>query len=117
MKKAHILDGVALTKFIYWIKNINKKQITEIDAQNKLESFRKMNKYFLYPSFDTIAGSGKNGAIVHYRANKNNNSVIKKKDIFCVTLVVNTDMAQQMLQEQFVFLNQVKILKTFLQKF
>ena len=82
MKKAHILDGVALTKFIYWIKNINKKQITEIDAQNKLEKFRKMNKYFLYPSFDTIAGSGKNGAIVHYRANKNNNSIIKKKDIF-----------------------------------
>ena len=72
MKKAHILDGVALTKFIYWIKNINKKQITEVDAQNKLEKFRRMNKNFLYPSFDTIAGSGKNGAIVHYRANKEN---------------------------------------------
>ena len=70
MKKAHIYDGVALTKFIYWIKNINKKKITEVDAQNKLEKFRKMNKNFLYPSFDTIAGSGKNGAIVHYRANK-----------------------------------------------
>ena len=82
MINVHILDGVALTKFIYWIKNINKKQITEVDAQNKLEKFRKMNKNYLYPSFDTIAGSGKNGAIVHYRAKKENCRIIKKKDIF-----------------------------------
>ena len=82
MKKAHIADGVALTKFLYWIKNINKKKISEIDAQNKLEKFRKMNKNFLYPSFDTIAGSGKNGAIIHYRANKKNCRTIEKKDIF-----------------------------------
>ena len=82
MKKAHILDGAALTKFIYWIKNVNKKKITEVEAQNKLEKFRSMNKNFLYPSFDTIAGSGKNGAIVHYRAKKENCRIIKKKDIF-----------------------------------
>ena len=82
MINAHILDGAALTKFIYWIKNVNKKQINEVQAQNKLESFRKMNKNYLYPSFDTIAGSGKNGAIVHYRAKKENCKIIKKKDIF-----------------------------------
>ncbi len=82
MKKAHILDGVALTKFLYWIKNINKKKITEVDAEIKLKKFRRMNKNFLYPSFDTIAGSGKNGAIVHYRANKKNCKIIKENDIF-----------------------------------
>ncbi len=82
MKKAHILDGVALTKFIYWIKNTNKKEITEVDAQNKLEKFRRMNRSFLYPSFDTIAGAGKNGAIVHYRAKKENCKIIRNKDIF-----------------------------------
>ena len=81
MKKAHISDGVALTKFLYWIKD-NKTKITEVDAQNKLEKFRKINKNFLYPSFDTIAGSGKNGAIIHYRANKQNCKVIKNDDIF-----------------------------------
>ena len=81
MIKTHILDGAALTKFIYWIKNINKKKINEVTAQNKLEQFRKMNKNYLYPSFDTIAGSGKNGAIVHYRANKKNCKVIENKDI------------------------------------
>ena len=47
MIKAHIKDGVALTKFIYWIKEINKK-ITEIDAQNKLENFRKKIKIIYF---------------------------------------------------------------------
>ena len=79
---AHILDGVALTKFLYWIRNTNRKQINEVQAQNKLEQFRKMNKNYLYPSFDTIAGSGKNGAIVHYRAKKGKCRIIGKKDIF-----------------------------------
>ncbi|WP_435148494.1 M24 family metallopeptidase [Candidatus Pelagibacter bacterium nBUS_32] len=82
MIDTHIIDGVALTKFIYWMKNVNKKKINEVQAQNKLEKFRKMNKSYLYPSFDTIAGSGKNGAIVHYRAKKENCKIIKKKDIF-----------------------------------
>jgi len=82
MIDAHIFDGAALTKFIYWIKKINKKKITEVEAQNKLEVFRKQNKSYLFPSFNTIAGSGKNAAIVHYRANKNNTKIINKKDIF-----------------------------------
>ena len=47
--------------------------------QNTLE---KKNKSYLYPSFDTIAGAGKNGAIIHYRANKLNSKTILKKDIF-----------------------------------
>ena len=81
MTNAHISDGVALTKFLFWIKKINKKKITEVEAAKKLENFRKLNKNFLYPSFDTIAGSGKNGAIVHYRAKKENCRIINKKDI------------------------------------
>ena len=82
MIKSHESDGAALTKFLYWIKNTNKKQITEVQAQNKLEKFRKKNKNYLYPSFDTIAGTGKNGAIVHYRAKADNCRIIRKKDIF-----------------------------------
>ena len=82
MIDVHVSDGVALTKFIYWIKNVNKKQIDEVQAQNKLEKFRRLNENYLYPSFDTIAGSGKNGAIVHYRAKKENCKKIKKNDIF-----------------------------------
>jgi len=82
MITAHKKDGLALTKFIYWIKNINKKKITEFDAQNKLEKFRKMDTDYLYPSFNTIAGTGSNGAIVHYRATKLNTKKISKNDIF-----------------------------------
>jgi len=82
MIKSHVIDGVALTKFIYWIKKINKKKITEVDAQIKLEKFRKKSKNYLYPSFETIAGSGKNGAIVHYRAKNGSCRTITKSDIF-----------------------------------
>ena len=81
MINAHILDGVALTKFLFWIKKINKKKITEVEAATKLENFRKLNENFLYPSFDTIAGSGKNGAIVHYRAKKEKCRTINRNDI------------------------------------
>ena len=82
MINAHIEDGAALTKFLYWIKMINKKKISEFYAQNKLEKFRKKSKNYLYPSFNTIAGSGDNGAIIHYRATKKKTKIISKKDIF-----------------------------------
>ena len=81
MIESHKKDGLALTRFIYWIKNVNKKKITEVDAQNKLEKFRKMNKDYLFPSFNTIAGAGQNGAIVHYRATKIDTKKIDQNDI------------------------------------
>ena len=84
MIEAHKKDGLALTKFIYWIKNINRKTITEVEAQNKLEKFRKLNKDYLTPSFNTIAGSGSNGAIVHYRATTKATKKINKQDLFLV---------------------------------
>ena len=82
MINSHISDGIALSKFLYWIQKVNKNKITEYDAQNKLESFRKKNKDYLFPSFNTIAGSGSNGAIIHYRATKKTAKIIKNKDIF-----------------------------------
>ena len=82
MVNSHIKDGIALTKFIFWIKKLRNKKITEIDAQNKLEKFRKQNKTYLFPSFSTIAGTGANGAIVHYKSSQQTNKVINKKDLF-----------------------------------
>ena len=67
---------------MYWIKNKKLNGISELSVEKKLESFRKKNKNFLYPSFNTIAGSGPNGAIIHYRANIKSNRKIKKNDIF-----------------------------------
>ena len=82
MIQSHISDGIALTKFIFWIKNLKSKNITELEAEKKLENLRKKNRNYLYPSFNTIAGSGSNGAIVHYRATKKTNKIIKKNDLF-----------------------------------
>ncbi|MFL2886888.1 MAG: M24 family metallopeptidase [Candidatus Pelagibacter sp.] len=81
MKKAHIEDGVALTKFLYWIKNIKILNLTEQQVEKKLENFRKQCKNYLYPSFDTIAGSGPNGAIIHYRSDKQSNRKLNKNDL------------------------------------
>ena len=81
MEKAHIEDGAALTKFLFWLKNSNLKNINELYVIKKLEQFRKKSKNYLYPSFETIAGSGPNGAIIHYRATKKTSRVIKKKDL------------------------------------
>ena len=78
---SHIFDGVAVTKFLYWIKKC-KKSITELAAEKKLEYFRKKNQNYLYPSFNTISATGSHGAIIHYRATKKSNKLIKKKDIF-----------------------------------
>ena len=83
MINSHKEDGVALTKFLYWLKsNVIKRNISELDAQSKLQQFRKKNKNYIFSSFNTIAGTGPNGAIIHYRATKKSNRIIKKKDIF-----------------------------------
>jgi Xaa-Pro aminopeptidase len=85
IKMAHVYDGAALTKFLFWIKkNFNKKKITEISASEKLYNFRKINKKFKFSSFPTISGSGPNGAIIHYKANKKTNRELKKGDIYLV---------------------------------
>ena len=78
--KSHILDGIALTKFLYWFKN-NRKKISEKKIENKVEQFRRKSKKYLYPSFDTIAGSGPNGAVIHYKSNNQTNRILNKKDI------------------------------------
>ena len=81
MVNAHIEDGIALTKFLYWIKNFKVNNLTEKKIERKLESFRKNNKNYLYPSFDTIAGSGPNGAVIHYRSDKFTNRKLKEGDL------------------------------------
>ena len=85
MRKSHLTDGVALTKFLFWLKkNFNKRKITEISAQKKLESFRKMSPSYKFPSFNTISGSGPNSAIIHYKASLKTNRALKKGELYLV---------------------------------
>ena len=84
-QKAHIYDGIALTKYLFWLKNnFKKKKITEISASNKLYEYRKRNRKFKFPSFPTISGSGPNGAIIHYKATKKTNRKLIAGDIYLV---------------------------------
>lgn len=69
IRKAHVKDGVAVTKFIRWLKTrVGKEKITEISAAKKLEEFRSEQEGYLGPSFDPIMAYGSHGAIVHYEA-------------------------------------------------
>lgn len=68
-RKAHIKDGMAVTHFMYWLKqNVGKLDITEMSAAVKLDEFRKKQEGYLGGSFDPIMGYGPHGAIVHYSA-------------------------------------------------
>ena len=82
-KQVHIRDGVAVTKFMYWLKNnIGKIEITEISAADKMTELRKEQGGFIEPSFDSIAGYGANGAIVHYSATEESNTTLEPKGLF-----------------------------------
>ncbi len=68
-RKAHIKDGVALTRFIYWLKkNAGKKTITEMSAAEKVHALRASQEHFVEDSFEAIIAYGHHGAIVHYSA-------------------------------------------------
>lgn len=78
MKKAHIVDGVAMVRFLHWIDNaIGKEEITEISASDKLEDFRKEGENFRGLSFDSISGYNEHGAIIHYSATPETSSTLK----------------------------------------
>lgn len=77
-KEIHIADGVAVTKFMYWLKNnFEKEIITEIVAEEKINSLRKEILGFMGFSFDTISAFGKNAAMMHYKADVNSKTRIK----------------------------------------
>lgn len=85
IKKAHIRDGVAVTKFIYWVKkNMGKIHMTELSISKELEQLRSVEKSYMGPSFDTIAGFGEHGAIVHYSATKESDAVIEPDNLLLV---------------------------------
>lgn len=68
-KNAHLKDGIAMTKFMYWLKtNVGKITLDEVSISDKLEAFRREQKDFYDLSFDTICGYKENAALMHYKA-------------------------------------------------
>ena len=85
MRAAHIKDGLAVARFMNWLKtNIGKMPITEISAAEKLEEFRKESEDYLMPSFETISAYGSNGAIVHYAPTEKTNKKLETKSFLLV---------------------------------
>lgn len=83
IRKAHIKDGVAHTKFMYWLKkNVGRIEITELSASDKLEEFRAQQGNFLWPSFEPICAYKEHAAIVHYTSSPETNVELKKGGLF-----------------------------------
>ncbi|MFA9465220.1 MAG: aminopeptidase P family protein [Velocimicrobium sp.] len=84
-RNAHIKDGVAFTKFMYWLKNsIEKESITEISASDYLEERRREQDGFIELSFATISAYGANAAMMHYSATNETNTELKPEGFLLV---------------------------------
>lgn len=85
LRKAHIKDGVAVTKFIHWLKkNIGKIEITEVSASDYLENYRKEQEGFIDLSFNTISAYNANAAMMHYSATEESHAVLKPEGLLLV---------------------------------
>lgn len=83
MKKAHIKDGIAVTRFMYWLKHtIGKETITEMTAAKRLEEFRRCQEGYLGPSFATIAAYSDNAAMCHYHASEEQHKTLNPRGLF-----------------------------------
>lgn len=82
---AHLKDGVAVTKFMYWLKtHIGKEEITEYTAGRYLDDLRAQQDNFLDLSFENISAYGANGAMMHYSASEDTAAVLKPKGFLLV---------------------------------
>ncbi|HEH6924738.1 TPA: aminopeptidase P family protein, partial [Clostridioides difficile] len=85
IRNSHIKDGVAFTKFMYWLKkNVGKMEITEISATQKLEDLRREQEGFFEPSFNTIAAYKEHAAMMHYSATPESNYKLEAEGLFLV---------------------------------
>ncbi len=85
LKKAHIIDGVALTKFYIWLeKTLQSKTVSEYETAEKLAYFRSQNEEYVSESFGAIVGYKSNGAIIHYSPDKDNCAQIKPEGMLLI---------------------------------
>ncbi len=85
MRKAHLRDGAALCRFLAWIaREAPKGHLTEIEASEALEGYRRATGALTDLSFDSISGAGSNGAVVHYRVTRSSNRTIQRDEIYLI---------------------------------
>ena len=82
---AHIIDGAAVSRYLYWIKeNAGKIDMNEFSAEEKLHEIRAEHESFISESFKTISAYKSNAAMAHYSASSENNSEIKEEGLYLV---------------------------------
>ena len=85
LRAAHIKDGLAVTRLMYWLKkNAGKMAMDELNVDEKLLSLRAQQEHFISPSFDTICAYRANAAMMHYRATEESHAVIEAKDLLLI---------------------------------
>lgn len=85
LRKAHLMDALAVTRFMYWLKtNAGKIPMTEISAAEYLEDLRRENESFIEPSFETICAYREHGAIIHYSASPKECAEIEAEGLLMV---------------------------------
>ncbi|KAI7745417.1 hypothetical protein M8C21_016570 [Ambrosia artemisiifolia] len=84
MRSSHLRDAAALTEFWSWLEEEMNKNVvlTEVEVADKLLEFRESQAGFIDTSFDTISGSGANGAIIHYRAEPGSCGIVDTQKLF-----------------------------------
>lgn len=85
-RAAMVRDGAAMVQFLYWLDtHIGKEDISELDIAEKLREFRSKQALYKGESFGTIAGYREHGAIVHYSASPESNSLLKPEGSYSST--------------------------------
>ena len=85
MRDAHLRDGAAVVEFLCWLDDQTLKPgLTEIDVVRALEGYRRATNVLHDISFETISGSGPNGAIMHYRVTDASNRMIGRNELLLV---------------------------------
>ncbi|CUQ22327.1 aminopeptidase P family protein [Clostridium baratii] len=85
LKRCQVRDGVAMVKFIKWLKeNLGKIEISEVSASDKLTEFRSYGELFKGISFDTIAGHKEHGAMMHYFPTKESDYKLESKGFLLI---------------------------------
>ena len=84
VRMCHKRDAVHVCEFLFWVDSQNENEFDEIDAVIELENIRRKDENLKEISFDTIAASGPNAALPHYRVNYTSNRTIKKGDVLLI---------------------------------
>lgn len=85
LRAAHIKDGLAVTRLMYWLKqNAGKAPMDELSVTDRLLALRKEQEHFISTSFDTICAYRENAAMMHYKATEDSSARIEAKDLLLI---------------------------------